>query len=718
MDYSEIKSTSLSTVALVGNPNSGKSSLFNILSGLNQRVGNFPGVTVERKLAKLHLGDRDLNLIDLPGVNSLYPKSEDERITSDVLSQAGNLDHPNRVLVLTDATQLRRGIAFCMQVMDMGFPTTLVVNMIDLLEAENMKLDTAKLSGHLGIPVFEISVLKNRGIAELKQHLTHDPPPPSAPFLQIPPAFRAMLEEVGQFLPQANDFQRYRRLLLNSSDEHIPPMDLERIRQLGKLTPKVRQQLINNELLVRLDRADEILEDVLMAPPTPAKRRTEQVDRLFTHPVWGYVIFVGILLLIFQSIFAWAEYPMSWIEMGMGAIKDGVVALMPESWLRDLLVDGIITGIEGIVIFVPQIAFLFFFISILEDSGYMARAVYIMDRIMRPFGFSGRSVIPLMGGMACAIPSIMMTRSISSPKERLITILVTPLISCSARIPVYTLLIALFIAPSQEYAFFDARGLVMTGLYFLGFFMALMVAWVFKHVLKYESRGVFVMELPAYRMPQWKNIGLTVGQKSWSFIAEAGKIIFAVSIILWVLVRFGPAEEKEQIQSTYQALIDQAPADQVDSLQYAQQSALHNASFAAVLGKTIEPVIRPLGYDWKIGISLITSFAAREVFVSTMSIIYQQDDPAEAEDEDTGRLRLVQRLQKEKHPETGKPIYSLATVLSLLIFYAFAMQCVSTLAVTRKEAGWKWALIMVTYLSALAYFAAWGTHALVSFWIG
>ncbi|MEL6135091.1 MAG: ferrous iron transporter B, partial [Bacteroidota bacterium] len=380
----------------------------------------------------------------MPGISSLYVNAEDERVTTDVLNQHNHESYPDQVYVVADATQLRRGLMLCMQVMDLGFPTVLVVNMIDLLEAEKMRLDTDALSHMLGIPVLSVSAVKGKGVPELKKRLAQEAPVTPSPLMNIPPGFQEAMNQLSRFVPQHNAYQRYQALLIDPPHKAIPVETLTQIRKQGKLDQKVRQQLISNELIVRLDRADAILEDAIQGPQTPIERWTERFDRLVTHPVWGYTIFIGILFLIFQSIFVWAEYPMAWIEMGMGALKAGVGSLMPEGWIKDLILEGILTGIEGIVIFVPQIAFLFFFISILEDSGYMARAVYIMDRIMRPFGFSGRSVIPLMGGMACAIPSIMMTRSISNPKERLITLLVTPLISCSARIPVYTLLIALF----------------------------------------------------------------------------------------------------------------------------------------------------------------------------------------------------------------------------------------------------------------------------------
>ncbi len=718
MDFEEIASTSPRVVALVGNPNSGKTSLFNAISGMNQRVGNFPGVTVERKSADIELAPHHhIRLIDLPGVNSLYPVSEDERVTSDILQQSDHPDFPHEIWVVVDATQLRRGLMLCSQVMDLGFPIKLVVNMMDLVAEEGAQIDLVQLHSLLGVEVYGISVAKGEGLEPLKHSLRTPAQQSPQSVLTIPPGFQPALQTLKPLLDTPQDYRAYQVLLNPQLAPGIPPTEVEILREAAQITQTTADQLIRNELLVRLDRADNWLKMVWKDPPTPRERWTERVDDWLTHPVWGYLIFVGILLLIFQAIFVWATYPMTLIETGIASLGEGLGAMLPEGWGSDLLINGVIAGIGGIVVFIPQIAFLFLFIAILEDSGYMARAVFIMDRIMIPFGFSGRSVIPLVGGMACAIPSIMMTRVMGNRKERLITILVTPLISCSARIPVYTLLIAMFI-PAEKILGIDQRGLVMMGLYILGFVMALIVAWVFKHILKQDQQRLpFVMELPAFRWPRWKNIGHTVWQKSASFVTEAGKVILAISVVLWFLVSYGPQTEQTEIVQRYEQMMEGAEGEEMlMQLEQAQATEILNHSYAAKLGKTIEPLIAPLGYDWKIGIALVTSFAAREVFVSTMTIIYQQQNLAE-EDEltETGRLALVSRLQAELDPDTGKPVYSLATVLSLLIFYVFAMQCVSTLAVTQKEAGWKWALVMLTYLTGLAYVAAFGTYQLVNF---
>ncbi len=708
-------------VALIGIPNSGKTSLFNALSGLHQKVGNFPGVTVERKVAQLsYAGTQTCQLIDLPGVNSLYPASEDERVTFDVLHDTRHPDYPDQVVVVADATQLRRGLMLATQVMDLGFPVILALSMMDLAEQQGIHIDLAKLSDQLGIPVVGLAITrKQRGLDELRKLMRVLGRPAPEPFMAIPPGFQPSLEMIQSRLHTDNPYRAYQALVMPEAFPQLSIDELQGLRETSQVDAKTAQQLISNELLVRLDRADELVQEVVADPPTVREQLTEKLDLALTHPVWGYLIFLAVLLVVFQSIFAWASYPMDLIEGAFSWLNGQLKASLPAGWLTDMLTDGLITGLGGIVIFVPQIAFLFFFITLLEESGYMARVVFLMDRIMRPFGFSGKSVIPLMGGMACAIPSIMMSRNIANRHERLITILVTPLMSCSARIPVYTLLIAMFI-PEGYILGIDQRGLFMTAIYLLGFVMALLMAWVFKQMFQYRSGGMFLMELPAYRAPRWRNVGLTVYQKAKTFVTEAGKVIIVISLVLWVLVAYGPSEKMEAIDQRYDAKLAQAAplsqAEQAD-LALARESAKLNASYAASLGKFIEPVIEPLGYDWKIGISLITSFAAREVFVGTMSVIYQQQDPefvAGDEDQMGERVTLIDRLRRERDPETGKPVYTPAVVLSLIVFYAIAMQCMSTLAVTRKEVGWAWAGVMLGYLTVLAYLASLLTYQLMS----
>ena len=710
MDSKSVDS-SPNKVVLVGVPNCGKTSLFNALTGLNQHVGNFPGVTVERKSSTISHRGKSLTLIDLPGANSLYAESEDERITTQILHNPLHSDHPDQVIVVADATQLRRGVALCSQVIDLGFPTMLVVNMVDLLEKGTQKLDHQKLSAKLGIPVVPISVLKNHGVGDLKKRLFQKVALPNKSIMKLPAGFQPALDKLSSLLSGRKDYLAFQLMLAPENFPWIDRRKVESIQELAGIRHDT-DQLISNELLTRYDFADNILGEVLYPSSHIQRTLTARIDRIVTHRIGGYLIFATLLLFIFQSIFSWANYPMDLIDSWVEWSKSSLGAVLPPGWGTDLLLDGILTGFGGIVIFIPQIAFLFLFVALMEESGYMARVVFLMDRIMRPFGFSGKSIIPLMGGMACAIPSIMMTRNIPNKFERLITIMVTPLMSCSARIPVYTLLIAMFIPAQHVFLGFDQRGLFMTGLYILGFVMALLVAWIFKIILKYESDAVFIMEMPDYRRPRLRNVILTVVQRVKDFLFGAGKIILAISILLWVLVSYGPSEKMQAVDDTYRQKISQTSpgTDTYQELQREWESAKLETSYAAVMGKFIEPVIRPLGYDWKIGISLITSFAAREIFVGTMSIIYNQEDPGGAEDEEKAQSSLIDRLQAERNPDTGELIYTAGTIASLLIFYAFAMQCMSTLAVTKREAGWFWAFVMLIYLTVLAYGAAWITY--------
>lgn len=714
MDESTIVNQASPLIALIGTPNSGKTSLFNALSGLNQKVGNFPGITVDRKQANIQLSNgQAARLLDLPGTDSLYPSSEDEAISCQVLKYPLHPDHPDKVIIVADVTQLSRGILLCSQVMDLGIPVVLALNMADRMGKEQISLNQERLSQVLGVPVVAVSALKKSGLKKLKQAIAKDIPVATKPFMKIPAPFIPLLAEIKENLKTESNYLAYQALLDPESLEGIDQHLIDEAREHANINDDTARRLISNELLVRLDRVDGVLSESRFKVGDQELSLSEKLDEFLAHKVWGYVIFIAILLFVFQAIFSWANGPMDLIDGAKEALIDFLKNILPEHWSRDLLTDGIIAGFGGVVIFIPQIAFLFFFITVMEESGYMARVVYLMDRIMRPFGFSGKSVIPLMGGMACAIPSIMMTRNIPNRSERLITVMVTPLMSCSARIPVYTLLIAMFI-PATSILGFDQRGLYMTALYFLGFFAALLVAFAFKKVLKYQSDRVFVMELPAYRMPRWKNVGITVWQKSLDFVLGVWKIMLGISIVLWFMVAYGPGDQMQQVETKYAALIS-APGvseEEQATLEIQKGGEMLEASYAAIIGKTIEPVIRPLGYDWKIGISLITSFAAREVFVGTMSIIYQQDDPEGLEGEEAqnkGRVALIDRMKAEINAD-GSPVYTPAVVFSLIIFFAIAMQCMSTLAVTQKELGNFWALIMVSYLTVLAYLAAFVTY--------
>lgn len=688
-------------IALLGNPNSGKTTLFNALTGLRQKVGNFAGVTIDRKSGHLSLPDgRSATLIDLPGTYSLYPRSEDERLASRILIDPRHPDHPDLVLMVADATNLRRSLLLCTQAMDLGLPVVLVLNMADLLDSEGLAIDQDKLSRHLGIPVTTISALRSKGLKPLKQVLSEATQASSKPFFPLAASFDALLSPALDALGSDN---RYLAWIARLQPGPFVGFSLDL-----PAPPDNADELLSNELAVRYDRIQSILDDVLVRRKLEKATFSSELDKILLHPVLGYVIFLAILFLVFQAIFAWATWPMDLIETGFGISGEWLSSILPDAWYSRLLVDGVWAGLGGIVIFVPQIAILFLFISILEDSGYMARAVFLMDRIMRPFGFSGKSVIPLIGGMACAVPSIMMARTIPNRTERLITIMVTPLMSCSARIPVYVLLISLFVPDESFLGFFNLQGLVMTGMYLLGFFMALATAWVIKTMARYKSTGMFVVELPKYRMPRWKNTVLEMYHKSRTFVVEAGKVIMVISVILWFLASYGPGDQMAEVARSYDARIENAAGDEalVSSLQTQKSSEVLKVSYAGQLGRFIEPAIRPLGFDWKIGIALITSFAAREVFVGTMATIYSAGEDA-VDDEDGQYLSIRERMELERNPDTGEPVYTAAAAISLLIFYAFAMQCMSTLAVVKKETrSWKMTLIMLAYMTGLAYFAS------------
>lgn len=690
-------------IALVGNPNCGKTSLFNILTGLNQKVGNFPGVTVDRKSGSLKLkSGKKFRVVDLPGTYSLYPRSEDEEITTKVLRNPNHEDHPDLVLVVADATNLKRSLLLCTQTIDLGIPGILVLNMADLVDKMGLQIDDQRLENELKIPVVRISALKDDGIGALKEALEKTVHPTKQDFFSIPQGFLPALEEVKKGLKISDDYLAFQALMDPDNSEGADPVQMENIRtKAGIGDPK---ELLANEFTVRYDRIQQIL-DSNLSSEEPKESFTEKLDKILLHKVWGYVIFVGILAIVFQSIFAWASYPMDWIDAGFSAVGDWLGSVLPDHFLTDLLINGVWAGLGGIVIFIPQIAFLFLFIAILEDSGYMSRAVFLMDRIMRPFGFSGKSVIPLIGGMACAVPSIMMARNIPNKTERLITILVTPLMSCSARIPVYTLLIGMFVPDESILGVFNLQGLVMLAMYLLGFLMTLVVAWVMKLALKYKHEGMFITELPIYRMPRWKNVGMTMLNKSKTFVWEAGKVILVISIILWVMASFAPGNAHELIDEKYTAELSAAGTadEQKEALERQMASEKLKASYAGIVGSFIEPAIKPLGFDWKIGISLITSFAAREVFVGTMATLYSVEDTGD----ESGFVSLRQSMFRETYPDTGKPVYTTAVAISLMIFYAFAMQCMSTLAIVRREtASWKWPMVMLVYMTALAYFSS------------
>lgn len=690
-------------IALIGNPNSGKSSLFNHLTGLNQKVGNFPGVTVEKKVGHVTLPEiGQTEVIDLPGIYSIYPRSLDERIVAEVLLNFHSPEAPEKIVVVVDATNMKRGLLLLTQIVDLGMPTILVINMMDLAAKAGLSYDFLKLSQKLGVPVVPINARKGEGVETLKKELSKTHHPALKPFFTLWEEVNKPTQLVREQLRLGNNYKAYQfleqpqSLTFLSSDQK---KSVDQIRSAFNFFPGKFQ---GAETIQRYSFIQDTLNEVTLKHADFAwKNFSHKIDRVLTHKIWGYVIFFCILFLVFQSIFAWAAYPMDFIDSMFANFSSWLTSALPAGAFTRLMAEGIIPGLGGIVMFVPQIAILFAFIAVLEETGYMARVVFLMDKIMRKFGLNGKSVVPLMSGMACAIPAIMATRTIDNWKERTITIFVTPLMSCSARIPIFTILIALIVPNTKVIGFFNLQGLALMALYLLGFAAALASAWVMKKLIHVKERSYLMMELPTYRLPKGANVALTIVEKTKSFVLEAGKVILAISVVLWVLASYGPgdklekAEEYVMKETATMRLTEQAMNDRIAAYKLEH-------SYAGVIGKVIEPAIKPLGYDWKIGIALLTSFAAREVFVGTMATIYSIGSAGEA-DENT----IKSRMQSEINLETGEPRFTPAVGLSLLVFYTFAMQCMSTIAVVYRETkGWKWPLIQLTYMTALAYFSA------------
>lgn len=690
-------------IALVGNPNSGKSSLFNHLTGLNQRIGNFPGVTVEKKSGLCPLPDgTTAEIIDFPGIYSIYPRSLDERIVSEVLLDHHSSATPDKIVVVADATNLKRGLLLATQIIDIGLPVILVLNMMDLAMKAGITYDFNGLSKKLGVPVVAINARKGVGLEDLKKQLTLPVPVSTAEIFNVWDEARVPVKELRDKLGVDNDYEAYLFLEQPESLKFLTKDRKAIVDEIRKRHQFFPGKFQGAETIHRYSFIQDLLNEVeLKSSDHSWKKYSNRLDHVLTHKVWGYLIFFGVLFLIFQSIFAWATLPMDLIDSLFANISTSLHRILPEGSLTNLLADGIVPGISGIMIFIPQIAILFAFISILEESGYMARVVFLMDRVMRMFGLNGKSVVPLMSGVACAIPAIMATRTIDNWKERTITIMVTPLMSCSARLPIFTILIALIVPDQRVVGFFNLQGLALMGLYLLGFLAAIGSAWVMKQIIRVKERSYLIMELPTYRVPKWSNVVYTIIEKTKAFVLEAGKVILAISIILWVLASYGPGdtmhraqeavlEESKNMRLTEQGLEDRVAAYKLEH------------SYAGIIGRAIEPVIKPLGYDWKIGIALITSFAAREVFVGTIATIYSIGS---VDDGDSSTIK--DRLKAEVNPETGGPRYTPAVGLSLLVFYTFAMQCMSTLAVVYRETrGWKWPLLQLVYMTALAYVSA------------
>lgn len=695
------------TIILLGNPNVGKTSLFNRLTKLNQKVGNYPGITVEKREGTLTANGKKYHVVDLPGTYTLFPNSLDEEIVFNVLSDKNNSIYPDLTVVVAEPATIKRSIILYQQARELGVPAIFVVNMIDEMADKGIDIDFPKLEAYLQTKVYKISARTGKGIEQLIKHLDEKPGLYFGGF-QIPTEYQAAMDEARKLFPLATDYLTWQYL----AQEQVGILSPELQSKLADIRSRHGLQahdLQKKESLLRNDKTTAELTPIVNKSQNQKLGNTNSIDKLLLHPVLGYIIFFGLLFLIFQAIYAWSGPLMDWIDGAFADLTSYLDDVLPDGPLASLFIYGIVAGIGGIVIFVPQIVILFLFLSIMEESGYMSRVVFLMDRWLKPFGLNGKSVIPLMSGAACAIPAVMSARNIENAKERLLTILVTPFMTCSARLPIYIVIIGLVI-PDDTFLGFNMQGMALFVMYLLGIIGALFSALILNRIIKSVRSSFLIFELPTYKMPDWKNVATNVWDKASGFLLDAGKIILLISIILWVLGNFGPNDKFYQAEDY---VTQQAPDLQGDELEKAVGSYQLEHSFLGYIGMGIEPFVRPLGYDWKMGIGLISSFAAREVFVGTMAVVYSLGDDVDIED-DEQKNSLLGKMKSEINANTGKPAYNLASGISLLLFYAFAMQCMATIAVVRKETGsWKWTLIQTAFMTGLAYLAAFIAYQLL-----
>ena len=689
-------------IALLGNPNSGKTSLFNSITGLNQKVGNFPGVTVEKKTGACTLpGNADAVVIDLPGSYSLYPRRSDEWVAYEALMNPSDKGDIDLIIVVADASNLRRNLLYVSQVIDIGRPVIVALTMMDLARKKGIRIDIDRMESMLSVPVVPVNPRKNTGIDLLDKAITRmrsmQPTRQRESFIAVAAMAPEAVGEVRSLFPAVSDYSAIHYLIHHESMD-FPSDTQERIESIERQHGVNHTRIQAQDIQQRYHRISDVIKQAVQETTAEDKKLfSEKLDRLFLHRTWGNLIMLTVLFLMFQSVFLLAEYPMNGIEWAFGALSAWLERVLPEHWATNLLVNGVVAGLSGILVFVPQIMILFGMITFLEDTGYMARISFLTDKVMRKAGLNGKSVMPMISGFACAVPAIMSARSIENRKERLLTILVTPFMSCSARLPVYTILIALVIPRKLLFGFISLQGLVMMGLYVLGVVVALLVSSVLNWIIRIREKSFFILELPVYRPPRWKNILLTMYQKAMVFVVDAGKVIMIISLLLWALSSFGPSGQRDKVDEAFTTLIKKDPAN-AKTYEVERSAALLETSYAGILGRKIEPLIKPLGYDWKIGIAIITSFAAREVFVGTMATLYSVGDNS-SEDSPTLRKKMQSAVRSD-----GTPVYSLATGVSLMIFYVLAMQCMSTLAVVKRETGsWKWPVIQFLFMTGLAY---------------
>ncbi|MHA7942314.1 ferrous iron transport protein B [Formosa sp. 3Alg 14/1] len=685
-------------VALIGNPNTGKTSVFNALTGLHQKVGNYPGITVEKKegICKLPRGVK-AHIIDLPGTYSLNASSLDENVVIELLLNKKDKDFPDIAIVVSDVENLKRNLLLFTQIKDLEIPTILVINMADRMTRRGISLDIPYLEEQLKTKIAIVSTRKNQGIDQLKELILNYREQSTTPCLNASEIDKAYFDRLQQVFPNQ---LLYKLWLVITQDVNFGKTDRNEFDAVADFKTKSKtdlKRLQQKETIKRYQFINNTLKKGQTIDPSQATDLRAKLDRILTHKVWGYVIFFFILLLIFQAIYDWSSIPMDFIDSSFASLGEWVKTELPAGVFTDLLAEGIIPGLGGVVIFIPQIAFLFLFIAILEESGYMSRVVFLMDRIMRRFGLSGKSVVPLISGTACAIPAIMATRNIESWKERLITILVTPFTTCAARLPVYLIIISLVI-PEGTFLGLGYQALTLMLLYLLGFATAISAAYILDRVMKLKSKTFFVVEMPNYKMPLFKNVALTVLEKTKSFVFGAGKIILAISIILWFLASYGPGERFNDAENIITEKYASENLSQED-LDHKIDSYKLEHSYIGIAGHAIEPAIRPLGYDWKIGIAIVSSFAAREVFVGTLATIYSVGNDQEE--------TIKNRMAGEVNPILGGPLFNFASGISLLLFYAFAMQCMSTLAIVKRETNsWKWPTLQLAFMTILAYVSA------------
>jgi ferrous iron transport protein B len=685
-------------VALIGNPNTGKTSVFNALTGLNQKVGNYPGITVDKKqgICKLSRGVK-AHILDLPGTYSLNASSLDENVVIELLLNKNDKDYPDVAIIVSDVENLKRNLLLFTQIKDLKVPTILVINMSDLMIRKGITLDIKLLEEKFHTKIALVSTRKNSGITELKQLIESYKTISTESCLDTTSIDEDYFESLQKAFPNQDVYKLWLVITQDANFGKITRQELD----ISKFKTKSNQELKRlqqKEAIKRYQFINAILKEGQTIDRSKATGLRSKLDRLLIHKVWGYVIFFLILLTIFQAIYDWATFPMDLIDTTFASLAGWVKDTFPGGGMvTDLVAEGIVSGIGGIVIFIPQIAFLFLFISILEESGYMSRVVFLMDRVMRRFGLSGKSLVPLISGTACAIPAVMATRNIENWKERLITILVVPFTTCSARLPVYLIIIALVI-PEGSIIGLSYQALTLMALYLLGFGMAIFSAYILDRILKTKHKTFFVVEMPNYKLPLLKNVLITVIEKTKTFVFEAGKIILAISIILWVLASYGPGDKFNNAESYIETTTNQTSYERND--QIAAFKLEH--SYIGIIGKTIEPMIKPLGYDWKVGIGLVASFAAREVFVGTLATIYSVGSASEGENIDTIKTKMANETYAD-----GTKVFTLASGISLLLFYAFAMQCMSTLAIVKRETkSWKWPILQLIGMTAIAYICA------------